>query len=146
MLSLSKFQGTVQLSTNGVSPMSRAIEQSLNLVPIVKPKTINPVVQRRTRLLKSIRRQQTLVDAFKTGEKTKRSWFWMSEDGKIFLQVKYGKVALELGKGKSTIQCASLDDVYKNLTTIETLINKGEFDALLSNISKDIRSKFGKTA
>jgi hypothetical protein len=126
--------------------MSRAIEQSLNLVPIVKPKTINPVVQRRTRLLKSIRRQQTLVDAFKTGEKTKRSWFWMSEDGKIFLQVKYGKVALELGKGKSTIQCASLDDVSKNLTTIETLINKGEFDALLTNISKDIRSKFGKTA
>lgn len=124
--------------------MSRAIEQSLNLVPIVKPKTINPVVQRRTRLLKSIRRQQTLVDAFKTGEKTKRSWFWMSEDGKIFLQVKYGKVALELGKGKSTIQCASLDDVSKNLTTIETLINKGEFDALLTNISKDIRSKFGK--
>jgi hypothetical protein len=126
--------------------MSRAIEQSLNLVPIVKPKTINPVVQRRTRLLKSIRRQHTLVDAFKTGEKTKRSWFWMSEDGKIFLQVKYGKVALELGKGKSTIQCASLDDVSKNLTTIETLINKGEFDALLTNISKDIRSKFGKTA
>jgi hypothetical protein len=126
--------------------MSRAIEQSLNLVPIVKPKNINPVVQRRTRLLKSIRRQQTLVDAFKTGEKTKRSWFWMSEDGKIFLQVKYGKVALELGKGKSTIQCASLDDVSKNLTTIETLINKGEFDALLTNISKDIRSKFGKTA
>lgn len=126
--------------------MSRAIEQSLNLVPIVKPKTINPVVQRRTRLLKSIRRQQTLVDAFKTGEKTKRSWFWMSEDGKIFLQVKYGKVALELGKGKSTIQCASLDDVSKNLTTIETLINKGEFDALLTNISKEIRSKFGKTA
>ncbi len=70
----------------------------------------------------------------------------MSEDGKIFLQVKYGKVALELGKGKSTIQCASLDDVSKNLTTIETLINKGEFDALLTNISKDIRSKFGKTA
>ena len=124
--------------------MSRAIEQSLNLVPIVKPKTINPVVQRRTRLLKSIRRQQTLVDAFKTGEITKRSWFWMSEDGKNFLQVKYGKVALELGKGKSTIQCASLDDVSKNLTTIETLINKGEFDALLTNISKDIRSKFGK--
>ncbi len=126
--------------------MSRAIEQSLNLVPIAKPKNINPVVQRRTRLLKSIRKQQALVEIYKAGEKTNRTWFWMAEDGKIFLQIKYGKVALELGKGKSTIQCVSLDDVTKNLLTVETLVNKGEFDALLTNISKDIRSKFGKTA
>ena len=48
--------------------MTRAIEQSLALVPVTKPKTINPVVQRRGRLLKSIRRQQTLVETYKSGE------------------------------------------------------------------------------
>jgi len=125
-------------------PMTRAIEQALSLVPVTKPKTINPVVQRRTRLLKSIRRQQSLVEAYKSGEKTFRTWFWMNEDGKIYLQIKYGKVALELGKGKYAIQCNSLDDVASNLTIVETLVNKGEFDAMLSTISKEIRSKFTK--
>jgi hypothetical protein len=124
--------------------MTRAIEQSLALVPVTKPKTINPVVQRRSRLLKSIRRQQTLVEAYKSGEKTFRTWFWMNEVGKIYLQIKYGKIALELGKGKYAIQCNSLDDVVSNLGIVETLVNKGEFDVMLTSISKEIRSKFAK--
>jgi|AntAceMinimDraft_13_1070369.scaffolds.fasta_scaffold29592_2 hypothetical protein len=125
--------------------MTRAIEQALSLVPVNKPKTINPVVQRRARLLKSIRRQQALVETYKSGEKTFRTWFWMNEDGKIYLQIKYGKVALELGKGKYAIQCNSVDDVASNLLIVETLVNKGEFDAMLSTISKEIRSKFTKS-
>jgi hypothetical protein len=52
--------------------MTKAIEQALALVPVTKPKTLNPVVQRRTRLLKSIRRQQALVQSYKAGEKTQR--------------------------------------------------------------------------
>lgn len=124
--------------------MTKSIEQSLALVPVNKPKTINPVVQRRTRLLKSIRRQKSLVETYKAGEKTHRTWFWMNEDGKIYLQIKYGKVALELGKGKFAIQCVSLDDISNNLGIVETLVNKGEFDEMLTNISKDIRSKFVK--
>ncbi len=124
--------------------MTRAIEQALALVPISKPKSINPIVQRRSRLLKSIRRQQSLVVSYKAGEKTHRTWFWMNEDGKIYMQIKYGKVALELSKGKFAIQCTSLDDISSNLTIVETLVNKGEFDAMLTSISKEIRSKFGK--
>ena len=120
--------------------MTRAIEQALSLVPVTKPKTVNPVVQRRSRLLKSIRKQQTLVEAYKAGEKTHRTWFWMNEDGKIYLQIKYGKLALEMGKGKFAIQCNSLDDVSSNLAIVETLVNKGEFDAMLGNMSKEIRS------
>jgi hypothetical protein len=133
-----------RLVINKELTMTRAIEQALSLVPVSKPRSVNPVVQRRTRLLKSIRRQQLMVEAFKTGEKTHRTWFWMNEDGKIYLQIKYGKLALELGKGKFAIQCNSLDDVSANLTIVETLVNKGEFDAMLTNMSKEIRSKFGK--
>jgi hypothetical protein len=109
-----------------------------------KPKTINPVIQRRSRLLKSIRRQQSLVEAYKLGEKTHRTWFWLNDDGKIFLQIKYGKLPLELGKGKFAILCNSLEDVASNLAIVETLINKGEFDAMLTTMSQAIRSKFGK--
>ena len=125
--------------------MTKAIEQALALVPVTKPKTLNPVVQRRTRLLKSIRRQQTMVQSYKAGEKTQRTWFWMNEEGKIYLQIKYGKLSLELSKGKFAIQCGSLDDVASNLQIVETLVNKGEFDVMLTSVSKEIRSKFEKT-
>ncbi len=125
--------------------MTKAIEQALALVPVTKPKTLNPVVQRRTRLLKSIRRQQTMVQSYKAGEKTQRTWFWMNEEGKIYLQIKYGKLSLELSKGKFAIQCGSLDDVASNLQIVETLVNKGEFDVMLTSVSKEIRSKFDKT-
>ena len=125
--------------------MTKAIEQALTLVPVTKPKTLNPVVQRRTRLLKSIRRQQTMVQSYKAGEKTQRTWFWMNEEGKIYLQIKYGKLSLELSKGKFAIQFGSLDDVSSNLQIVETLVNKGEFDVMLTSVSKEIRSKFDKT-
>jgi len=125
--------------------MTKAIEQALTLVPVTKPKTLNPVVQRRTRLLKSLRRQQTMVQSYKAGEKTQRTWFWMNEEGKIYLQIKYGKLSLELSKGKFAIQCGSLDDVASNLQIVETLVNKGEFDVMLTSVSKEIRSKFDKT-
>ena len=125
--------------------MTKAIEQALALVPVTKPKTLNPVVQRRTRLLKSIHRQQTMVQSYKAGEKTQRTWFWMNEEGKIYLQIKYGKLSLELSKGKFAIQCGSLDDVSSNLQIVETLVNKGEFDVMLTSVSKEIRSKFDKT-
>ena len=125
--------------------MTKAIEQALALVPVTKPKTLNPVIQRRTRLLKSIRRQQTMVQSYKAGEKTQRTWFWMNEEGKIYLQIKDGKLSLELSKGKFAIQCGSLDDVASNLQIVETLVNKGEFDAMLTSVSKEIRSKFDKT-
>jgi len=125
--------------------MTRAIEQALALVPVSKPKSANPVLQRRARLLKSVRRQQKLVELFRAGEKTSRPWFWTSEDGKIYLQIKYGKAAIELGKGKFSIQCNSIDDVVSNLATVEILINKGELDNILSSISKEIRSRFTRS-
>jgi hypothetical protein len=124
--------------------MTKSIDQSLALVPVNKPKTMNPVVQRRTRLLKSIRRQQALVISYKSGEATHRTWFWINEDGKIYLQIKYGKVALELSKGKFAIHCTSLDDISSNLAIVENLVNRGEFDLMLTKISKEIRLKFTK--
>ena len=124
--------------------MTKSIEQALALVPVNKPKNMNPVVQRRMRLLKAIHRQQALLESYKAGEKTNRTWFWMNEDGNIYLQIRYGKVILELSKGKYAILCNSLDDVGSNLTIVETLVNKGEFDALLTVASKTIREKFSK--
>jgi hypothetical protein len=126
--------------------MTRSIEQALALVPVNKPKSIDPVLQRRTRLLKSIRHQKFLLEAYRIGEPTRRTWFWTSEDGKIYLQIKYGKHALELGKGKFAILCSSINDIQNNLNIVEGLVNKGELDSTLASVSKEIRSRFKKVS
>ena len=122
--------------------MTRTIEQSLNLVPVTKPKTTNPTTQRRNRLLKAIRRQKLMLDKYKAGEKTSRVWFWTSEDGSIYLQIKYGKHVIELGKGKFAILCESIEDIAINLDKVESLTLKGELDNILAEISSQIKAKF----
>ncbi|MBL4874864.1 MAG: hypothetical protein JKY41_16170 [Rhodobacteraceae bacterium] len=120
------------------------LEQSLKLVPVKKPKQVNPIVHRRERLLKSINNQIEMVRRYRLGEKTNRLWFWSDENGNTFLPIKYGKVVLELGKGKYSIQCSSVDDVETNLETVKTLVIRGEFDDILTKVSKEIRAKFGR--
>jgi len=122
--------------------MTRTIEKSLNLVPVTKPKTTNPTTQRRNRLLKAIRRQKLMLEKYKAGEKTNRVWFWTSDDGNTYLQIKYGKTAIELGKGKFAILCENIDDIATNLETVESLTVKGEFDSILATISQEIKAKF----
>ncbi len=120
------------------------IEQTLNLVPVKKPTERNPLVQRRERLVKSINRQLELVKKYRLGEKTTRMWFWTDEDGNIFLPIKYGKKELELSKGKFSIQCSTLDDVENNLESVKSLVMRGALDQILTQVSEEIRKKFGK--
>lgn len=120
------------------------LDQSLNLVPVKKPDQQNPVVLRRERLLKSINRQLDLVQKYRMGERTTRVWFWIDEEGNYFLPIKYGKHVLELGKGKFSIQCSSLNDVENSLESVKSFVMKGEFDQVLTEISREIRKKFGK--
>lgn len=118
-------------------------DQSLKLVPVKKPKLGNPIVQRREKLLKSINNQVELLQRYKNGEKANRIWFWKDEDGNIFLPIKYGKVVLELGKGKFAIQCGSVEDIKTNLEAIKSMVSKGDFDEVLDTASTQIRKKFG---
>ena len=79
-----------------------------------------------------------------SGYLTSRSETVDGRQRRLYRATQSGREALELGKGKFAIQCNSLDDVSSNLAIVETLVNKGEFDAMLGNMSKEIRSKFGK--
>ena len=119
------------------------LEKSLSLVSIKKPSQKNPVVKRREKLTRAINRQIEQIDRFRKGEKTSRQWFWNEEDGKLYVHIKYGKHILELGKGKFSIQCSSIDEVKKSLGTIVGEIKKGTFDDTLTQISENIRTNFG---
>ncbi len=120
------------------------LEKSLNLVPVKKPSQKNPIVVRREKLIRSINRQIELIDRSKKGEKTSRQWFWNDEDGNMYVHIKYGKHVLELGKGKFSIQCSSIDEVGESLETVVSEVKQGSFDNKLTEISKNIRTNFGR--
>jgi len=113
-------------------------DKSLKLVSAQKPQTANSVVQRRTELQNAIHRQVILLKKYQKGEKISRPWFWMGEDVKYYLQIKYGETPLELNKGMFTIECSSLEDVEVNLDKVEALVCIGAFDSLLAEASKNI--------
>ena len=118
-------------------------EKSLTLVPTKKPSMRNPVVERREKMLRKLNRQIELVHLERKGEKISRPWFWTDEQGHIYVHIKYGKHVLELGKGKFSIQCSSMDEVISSLETIIGEVKKGSLDEMLTEVSKDIRTNFG---
>ena len=119
-------------------------EKSLTLVPTKKPSMRNPVVERREKMLRKLNRQIELVHLERKGEKISRPWFWTDEQGHIYVHIKYGKYVLELGKGKFSIQCSSMDEVISSLETVIGEVKKGSLDQMLTDVSKDIRTNFGR--
>lgn len=119
------------------------LEKSLTLVPTKKPSMRNPVVERREKMIRNLNRQIELVHLERKGEKISRPWFWSDDQGHIFVHIKYGKHVLELGKGKFSIQCSSMDEVISSLETVIGEVKKGSFDDTLARISENIRINFG---
>lgn len=116
----------------------------LKLVSVVKPKHQDPVLLRREKMIKGLNRQSQILEKYRLGEKSKGQWFWIDEDGIVFLPIKYGKVVLELSKGMFAIHCDTLDEVEDNLEFIRHATMKGELDQTLKSVSTELRSKFIK--
>lgn len=116
----------------------------LKLVPVMKPKQQDPVLLRREKMIKGLNRQSQILELYRLGEKTKGQWFWVDENGVIFLPIKYGKVVLELSKGMFAIHCDTLEEVEDNLEFIRKTTMRGELDNTLKSVSAQLRSKFTK--
>ena len=66
-----------------------------------------------------------------TPKRIKR-WWAENTDGTVQLTIRYGNKALELAKGKSAIECASVSTVPDVLTKIKEAVTKGELDDILN--------------
>ena len=106
-----------------------------------KPMVINPITERRMKLSVAIDNQlnHLVGDDVKGGK-----WYWLSEDGCIYVEIRYGKTPLELKKGMYSIQCLDESELITNLNTIKAMVFDGKFDNQLASISKSIRSNFVK--
>jgi hypothetical protein len=146
-----------------------SILDSLKLVTGKRVRHLAPIVQKRNKLIARIQEQMDLCEAHlagkiytskrlktvtdsQTGERnviavTKRlkEWYWMTENGKMNLSLRYGASTLVLGKGgKNAIELESHNHVIDALKLLKNAADLGELDQALIDASSKTRIAFKK--
>ena len=141
---------------------------TLKLVTAKKPQNLAPIVLRRNKLSNRLWEQiqfaksqaentkfepvkyRTITDT-ETGlrkqiqvSKRIKPWWFVAENGKVCVSIKYGSWTIELAKGKPSVEGATAGDLIKTLETIKTAVEAGELDAQLDLASNSLRSGFKK--
>jgi hypothetical protein len=141
----------------------------LKLVTSKKHSTLSPIAHRRNKLCSKIHEQIELCEAQKSGQtyapkklktfinrqtgermtaevlKRVREWFWVGDNGKINLAIKYGSKTLVLNKkGANAIELSSGDELINTLKSLKVAALNGELDEALTEISEATRSGFTK--
>jgi hypothetical protein len=140
---------------------------SLKLVAAKKPSNQPPVVQRRNKLSGKVYEQIQLARAQSAGEtyaptksktvtnsegervvvtapKRIKPWWFVAENGKVCISIRYGAKLIELAKGKSAIEVASPDALIEALEAVNAAVLAGELDAQIEAVSGQLRSGFLK--
>lgn len=126
----------------------------------------NPLVFRRNKLAAKLHEQAELVSAKKEGRayaptriktvvddatgdrktisvpKRVKEWFWVAENGKINLAIRYGSKVIEISKGKNAIECGTADELMQTLALLKTATLAGELDEQIAAASESLRSGF----
>ena len=135
---------------------------------VAKPNVAaSPAQQRRNKLLKKLGEQMALANATLKGEtytqkrfrtvtneqgqrvsvevpKRVRAWWWLQDNGKLALSIKYGSKTVPLSAKANAVECASLQDVCDALKLIKNAVIAGELDAQIEAASVKLREGFGK--
>lgn len=148
--------------------MSTSALATLKLTTARKPRALPDVVKRRNKLINKLtdqrelaiaviegrnftpQRLRTVVDRT-TGERTVRempvrikAWWWTGEKNETLLSVFYGSKTLELSKGKSAIEIASVKDLPAVFDTLINAAMNSELDAQIESASAKLRDGFKK--
>jgi hypothetical protein len=142
---------------------------SLKLVTSQKNQTVSPIVHRRNKLIAKVHQQLELCEARKAGStyapkhlktfvnkqtgermttevvKRIKEWFWVSDNGKINLSIKYGAKTLSLNKkGANAIELANGEELIATLKTLKIAIADGELDDAITDASSATQAAFNK--
>ena len=140
---------------------------SLKLTTAQNPTQMSAVQQRRNKLAKRLFEQMELAKAQQMGtqytatklrsitdsetglrkqvEMSKRvkAWWFVAENGKLSLCVRYGTKVLELAKGKHAVEVGAEKDLVGVLDVIKTAVLAGELDTAIENAANKLREGFG---
>jgi hypothetical protein len=142
----------------------------LKLVVGKKQLHTSPILIRRNKLITKLHEQIALCEAKQegktyapirlktftnkvTGEKMTaevakriKEWFWIGNDNKINLAVKYGAKTLTLNKKTkaNAIEVANSEELIATLKSLKVAVANGELDEAIAEISEATRIAFGK--
>ncbi|TIW03840.1 MAG: hypothetical protein E5V77_02315 [Mesorhizobium sp.] len=116
--------------------------EGLKLVAAPKQAPSDPASKRRQRLIMQIDHQLYMAEPENVGRKFRGRWWTIDLDGKPTLSIKYGKVPLELAKGKHAIACADMAGVVDALKKAREAAIEGTFDSQLATVSEQVRARF----
>ena len=140
---------------------------NLKLTSAQKPTQMLPVQERRNKLAKRVWEQMELAKAQQAGtvfaakklrtikdadglrrtietSKRVRPWWFVADNGKIALCVRYGSKVLELAKGKYAIEMSTERELVGVLEVVKAAVLGGELDAAIDSAANKLRSGFGK--
>jgi len=141
---------------------------SLKLVAAKRPQAASPMVQRRNKLSNQLWEQMELARASAEGKtfapvrlrnvkdkltgerktiqaaKRVKQWWFVAENGRVCLQVRYGTRVLELARGKNSIEVGSGTELLAVLETVKKCVELGELDAQIDAASAAVRDRFVK--
>ena len=139
---------------------------TLKLTAAQKPTQMSAVQQRRNKLAKRLWEQMELAKAQQAGtqytatkfrtitdsesglrkqvetNKRLKAWWFVSDNGKLSLSVRYGTKVLELAKGKHAVEVGAEKDLVGVLDVIKTAVLAGELDAAIENAANKLRDGF----
>jgi hypothetical protein len=140
---------------------------TLKLTTAQKPSQMSPVQQRRNKLAKRLWEQMELAKAQQAGtqyiatkfrsitdnetglrkqvetNKRVKAWWFVADNGKLSLSVRYGTKVLELAKGKHAVEVGAEKDLVGVLTVIKAAVLAGELDTAIENAANKLRDGFG---
>ena len=141
---------------------------TLKFVSAKKPTQLAPIEIRRRKLSSKLWSQIQLANALNNGEtytekkfrtfkdrqtgetrsvevmkRIRQMWF-VGENGKVCVQIKYGSKILEFSKGKNAIEVSSGEELIAALNTLKTAVECGELDSQLNLAADSVKEKFKK--
>jgi hypothetical protein len=141
---------------------------TLKLTAAQKPTQMSPVQQRRNKLAKRLWEQMELAKAHQAGtqytatkfrtitdnetglrkqvetNKRVKAWWFVADNGKLSLSVRYGTKVLELAKGKHAIEVGIEKELVNVLEVVKSAVLNGELDAAIDNAANKLRDGFSK--
>ncbi len=93
---------------------------------------------------RSVRDQATGLKKQVEMPKRVRPWWFISEEGKVCLNIRYGSRTLEIAKGKPSVEVDNPNALIKALEVIKNAVEIGELDTQIEEASTHIRSRFKK--
>jgi len=109
--------------------MAKAVQFGTEFVP-VKIRTVKDEVTGETRKVEIPKRL--------------KPWWWLSENGKMCLTVRYGARTLEVVEGKNAIETENIAGVITTLEVLRTAVDAGELDARIEAVSGLVKAGFEK--